>query len=113
VHDLLPAAEHLLLPSARVSESAESGALLEASQDRDEHSAELARNAVVVVLQSERNGGVAHAQSIADGFASIARAAVTITFDRALHGGALRFDSLSRSTQDAWLAAGAAVAAGL
>ncbi len=32
---------------------------------------------------------------------------------RALHGGALRFDSLESATRNAWLAASAAVAAGL
>ncbi|WP_394771403.1 AAA family ATPase [Lacisediminihabitans sp.] len=106
--------DQLVVATTALGEAAESGALLlEALHDRDEHSARLAKNAVVVVLQSERNGGMAAAQRIADGFASIARAAVTIPFDRALHGGALRFDSLSRATQDAWLAAGAAVADGL
>ncbi|TXN32516.1 AAA family ATPase [Lacisediminihabitans profunda] len=106
--------DQLVVATTALGEAAESGALLlEALQDRDEHSARLAENAVVVVLQSERNGGMAAAQRIAEGFATIARAVVTIPFDRALHGGALRFDSLNRATQDAWLAAGAAVADGL
>ena len=106
--------DQLVVATTALGESAESGALLlEALIERDEHSAELARNAVVVVLQSERNGTLAEAQRIADGFTSIARAAVTIPFDRALHGGALRYDAVSTATQNAWLAAGAAVAAGL
>jgi MinD-like ATPase involved in chromosome partitioning or flagellar assembly len=106
--------DQLVVATTALGESAESGALLlEALHERDEHSAALARNAVVVVLQSERNGTLAEAQRIADGFTGIARAAVTIPFDRALHGGALRYDSVSTATQNAWLAAGAAVADGL
>ncbi|TFB56398.1 ATPase [Cryobacterium tagatosivorans] len=106
--------DQLVVATTALGESAESGALLlEALHERDEHSAALARNAVVVVLQSERNGTLAEAQRIADGFSGIARAAVTIPFDRALHGGALRYDSVSTATQNAWLAAGAAVADGL
>jgi len=106
--------DQLVVATTALGESAESGALLlEALHERDEYSAALARNAVVVVLQSERNGTLAEAQRIADGFSGIARAAVTIPFDRALHGGALRYDSVSTATQNAWLAAGAAVADGL
>jgi MinD-like ATPase involved in chromosome partitioning or flagellar assembly len=106
--------DQLVVATTALGESAESGALLlEALAERDEHSAALARNAVVIVLQSERNGTLADAQKIADGFTGIARAAVTIPFDRALHGGALRYDAVTTSTKNAWLAAGAAVAAGL
>lgn len=106
--------DQLVVATTALGEPAESGALLlEALEQRDERSAELARNAVVIVLQSERNGTMAEAQRFADGFAGIARVAVTIPFDLSLHGGALRFDSLNRATQNAWLAAGAAVAAGL
>ncbi|TFD29103.1 AAA family ATPase [Cryobacterium sp. TMT2-23] len=106
--------DQLVVATTALGESAESGALLlEALTERDEHSANLARNAVVVVLQSEQNGTLADAQRIADGFTGIARAAVTIPFDRALHGGALRYDAVSTPTRNAWLAAGAAVAAGL
>ncbi len=106
--------DQLVVATTALGESAESGALLlEELKERGEHSAELARNAVVVVLQSEQNGSMATARSIADGFTGLARVAVTIPFDRALHGGALEYDSLNSATQDAWLAAGAAVADGL
>jgi putative peptide zinc metalloprotease protein len=106
--------DQLVVATTALGESAESGALLlEALAQRDEHSAELARNAVVVVLQSERTDTPERMRRIADGYASIARAAVIVPFDRALHSGALRYESLGRSTQEAWLAAGAAVAAGL
>ncbi|MCY7287331.1 MAG: AAA family ATPase [Cryobacterium sp.] len=106
--------DQLVVATTALGEPAESGALLlEALEARDEHSARLARSAVVVVLQSERQGTRADAQRIANGFSGLARIAVTIPFDRALHGGALRFDAIGTATQNAWLRAGAAVAAGL
>ena len=111
---MIDVTDQLVVVTTALGEPAESGALLlEALLERDESSAELAKNAVVVVLQSERDGTVADAQRIAAGFSNIARAAITIPFDRALHGGALRFDSLESATRNAWLAASAAVAAGL
>ena len=106
--------DQLVVATTALGESAESGALLlEELKERGEHSAELAKNAVVVVLQSEQNGSMATALRIADGFTGLARVVVTIPFDRALHGGSLEYDSLNTATQDAWLAAGAAVADGL
>jgi MinD-like ATPase involved in chromosome partitioning or flagellar assembly len=106
--------DQLVVATTALGESAESGALLlEALSERDEHSAALARNAVVVVLQSERNSTIADAKRVADGFTGLARMAVTIPFDRALHGGALRYDAVRPATRAAWLRAGAAVADGL
>ena len=67
----------------------------------------------MIVLQSERDGTAAAVRQIADGFARMARAVVTIPFDPALHNGPLRFDNLAISTQRAWLKAAAAVAEGL
>ena len=111
---MIEVTDQLVVPTTTQAESAESGALLlEALQARDERSARLARNAVVVVLRSERSSTPAEARRIADGFASIARSVVVVPFDRALHGGALRFDSLDGRTRDAWLRAGAAVSTGL
>ncbi|WP_241980371.1 hypothetical protein [Cryobacterium glaciale] len=106
--------DQLVVATTALGESAESGALLlEALSERDEHSASLARNAVVVVLQSERGSTLSDAKRVADGFTELARMAVTIPFDRALHGGALRYDAVRSSTRAAWLRAGAAVADGL
>jgi putative peptide zinc metalloprotease protein len=111
---MIDVTDQLVVPTTTQAESAESGALLlEALQSRDERSARLAKNAVVVVLRSERSSTASEARRIADGFAGIARSVVIVPFDQALHGGALRFDSLESSTRDAWLRASAAVAGGL
>ncbi|MET0480319.1 MAG: AAA family ATPase, partial [Mycetocola sp.] len=106
--------DQLVIPTTTQGESAESAALLlEALTARDERSAELAKNAVVVVLRSERASTAEQARRIADGFAGIARSVIIVPFDGALHDGALRFDSLESSTRRAWLSAAAAVASGL
>ena len=102
----------LVIATTALGEHAEAGALLlEALAQRDERSAQLAANAVVIVSQSEKTGS--GAQAIAQGFEGLARRAVTIPYDEALHGGKIRYDALSPATQRAWLAAGAAVAEGL
>lgn len=106
--------DQLVIPTTTQPESAESAALLlEALRDRDDRSARLASNAVVVVLRSERASTPSQARRIADGFAAIARSVIIVPFDAALHDGALRFDSLKSRTRNAWLEAGAAVASGL
>ena len=102
----------LVIATTALGEHAEAGALLlEALAQRDERSAQLAANAVVIVSQSEKTG--TGAQAIADGFTGLARRAVTIPYDDALHSGKIRYDALNRATQRAWLAAAAAVAEGL
>jgi len=102
----------LVIATTALGEHAEAGALLlEALAQRDERSAQLAANAVVIVSQSEKTGS--GAQAIAQGFEGLARRAVTIPYDEALHGGKIRYDALSPATQRAWLAAGSAVAEGL
>jgi MinD-like ATPase involved in chromosome partitioning or flagellar assembly len=104
--------DQLVIATTALGEHAEAGALLlEALAQRDEDSARLAANAVVIVSQSEKTGSGARA--IADAFDGLARRAVTIPYDDALHGGKIRFDSLAPATQRAWLAAAAAVAEGL
>jgi MinD-like ATPase involved in chromosome partitioning or flagellar assembly len=100
--------DQLVIATTALGEYAEAGALLlEALAQRDERSAQLAANAVVIVSQSEKNG--TGAQAIADGFNGIA----TIPYDDALHAGKIRYGALAPSTQRAWLAAAAAVAEGL
>jgi cellulose biosynthesis protein BcsQ len=102
----------LVIATTALGEHAEAGALLlEALAQRDDRSAQLAANAVVIVSQSEKNGS--GAQAIADNFTGLARQAVTIPYDDALHGGKIRYEALAPATQRAWLAAAAAVAAGL
>ena len=111
---MIDVTDQLVVVTTALGEPAESGALLlEALQERDERSAELAKRAVVIVLQSEPTGTAADARRIAKGFSSLAREAVVVPFDPALHGGTLRFDALRTPTRRAWLAAAAAAAHGL
>ena len=110
---MIDSAARLVVPTLAAPESAESAALLlEALAARDEHSARLARNAVVVVTQSER-GSASDVKRIAAGFDGLVRSVHEIPFDEALKGGPLRFDNLRSRTQRAWVAAAAAVAADL
>ncbi|WP_127817706.1 MinD/ParA family ATP-binding protein [Microbacterium sp. CPCC 204701] len=109
---MIDSSYQLVIPTLAAPESAESAALLlDALRERDERSRALADNAVVVVTQSEPTGSAA-ARRIADAFRGTVRAVHSIPFDPALKSGPLRFDSLRRTTQDAWLHAAAAVAGG-
>ena len=85
--------------------------LLNALADRDEHSARLADQAVVLVSQADREE--ADASSIARGYDALARAVVTVPYDPAMRQQWLRVDNLAAPTQRAYLRAAAAVAAGL
>lgn len=106
--------DQLVVATTALGEHAEAGALLlEDLSRRDEHAAKLVRGAVVIVSQSEKNGSLAAAQLIAEGFNGLACKAASIPFDEALHGGKIHFDALSATAQRAWLAAAAAVAEGL
>ncbi|WP_431246606.1 AAA family ATPase [Leifsonia xyli] len=106
--------DQLVIATTALGEHAEAGALLlEALLQRDANSARLARDAVVIVSQSERTGPASDAGRVAAGFAPLARRAVTIPFDPEMHGGRLSFESLAGRTQRAWLHAAAAVAEGL
>lgn len=106
--------DQLVIATTTLEEHAEAGALLlEALQARGGRYAELSQNAVVIVSQSDKNGTAAQAQEIADGFAQLARRAVTIPYDAALHKGRIRWGSLRPATQRAWLSAAAGVAEGL
>ncbi|MBD8043920.1 ATPase [Arthrobacter sp. Sa2BUA2] len=106
--------DQLVIATTTVEEHAEAGALLlEALQERGGRSAELARGAVVIVSQADRNGTEAQARKVAEAFKVLARAAVTIPYDPALVKGQIRYASLRPATQRAWLKAAAAVAEGL
>ncbi len=106
--------DQLVIATTALGEHAEAGALLlEALLQRDAHSARLAREAVVIVSQSERTGPAADVRRVAAGFRPLARSAVTIPFDPEMHGGRLSFESLAPRTRRAWLHAAAAVAEGL
>ncbi|MGH1525557.1 AAA family ATPase [Leifsonia sp. L25] len=106
--------DQLVIATTALGEHAEAGALLlEALMQRDAQSARLARDAVVIVSQSERTGPESNVTRVAKGFEPLARRAVTIPFDPEMHGGRLAFDTLAPRTRRAWLHAAAAVAEGL
>lgn len=106
--------DQLVVATTTRDDHAEAGALLlEALSERDERSAALASQAVVVVTQADPKAATAEVDRVASGYRSLARDAVTIPFDPAIVDGVLRYGSLRPSTQRAWLAAGAAVARGL
>jgi MinD-like ATPase involved in chromosome partitioning or flagellar assembly len=110
---MIDSAAQLVVPTLAAPESAESAALLlEALAARDEHSARLAREAVVIVTQSER-GSAADVERVASAFEGLVRSVHRIPFDTGLKGGPLRFDNLRPTTQRAWTAAATAVAADL
>ncbi len=110
---MIDSAAQLVVPTTASPESAESAALLlEALAARDDHSAQLAREAVVIVTQSER-GSAAEVKQVATAFEGLVRSVHQIPFDAGLKGGPLRFDNLRPTTQRAWTAAAAAVAADL
>ena len=105
-------ADQIVVVTTTRPDHAEAGRLLlNALADRDEHSARLADNAVVLVSQADREE--AQAASIAQGFDAVARAVVTVPYDPAMRQQWLRVDNLSPATQRAYLRAAAAVAAGL
>ena len=106
--------DQLVIATTALGEHAEAGALLlEALGQRDERSARLAAQAVVIVSQSEKTGTTSDARRVADGFQPLARRAVSIPYDPAMHGGRLEYTALAAHTRRAWLHAAAAVAEGL
>jgi MinD-like ATPase involved in chromosome partitioning or flagellar assembly len=106
--------DQLVIATTVLGEHAEAGALLlEALSQRDEASARLASQAVVIVSQSEKAGAAADARKVAAGFEPLARQAVSVPFDPAIHGGRLEYAALSPASRRAWLQAAAAVAEGL
>lgn len=110
---MVDSSHQLVIPTLAAPESAESAALLlDALHNRDERSAGMADDAVIIVTQSEASAGPA-ARRVADGFEEHVRSVEVIPFDPALKSGPLRFDTLRRHTRDAWLRAAAAAAQGL
>ena len=106
--------DQLVVATTTRDDHAEAGALLlEALGERDEHSATLAAQAVVVVTQADPKATSGDVQRVVDGYTSLAREAVAVPFDPGMVDGVLRYGSLRPGTQRAWLAAGAAVARGL
>lgn len=105
-------ADQIVVATTTRTDHAEAGRLLlQGLSSRDERSAALAANAVVVISQADREEPPA--TSLVDGFAGIAREVVTIPYDRAMREQWLRSDKLAPATRAAWLHAAAAVARGL
>ena len=110
---MIDSSAQLVVPTLAAPESAESAALLlEALAARDDHSARLARDAVVIITQSEP-GSTAEVRRIAAAFEGMVRAVHQIPFDAGLKSGPLRFAALRPATRRAWVAAAAAVASEL
>lgn len=105
-------ADQIVIATTTRTDHAEAGRLLlQGLSGRDERSATLAANAVVVISQADREEPPA--TSLVDGFAGIAREVVTIPYDRSMREQWLRSDKLAPTTRAAWLHAAAAVARGL
>ncbi|TYC96613.1 chromosome partitioning protein ParA [Arthrobacter echini] len=105
--------DQLVVPTTEMEDRAEAALLtLRGLQERDEHAARLAENAVVIVSQSEP-GNTSSTQRIADGFRPFVRAVCTVPYDPALKAGLIVHDDLDSRTRRAWLRAGAEVAQGL
>ncbi|WP_169583268.1 MULTISPECIES: ParA family protein [Microbacterium] len=99
---MIDSSYQLVIPTLAAPEPAESASLLlDALRRRDERSAQLAANAVVVVTNPEPTQR-AEVDRIVDGFTGQVGAVATIPFDPALKSGPLRFDALHPKTRDAW-----------
>ena len=106
-------ASQLVIPTLTAPESAESAALLlEALRERNERSADLAANAVVVVTQSERSRA-RDVQAIKERFTPLVRSVEIVPFDPSLKSGPLRHGSLRTQTGEAWIQVAAAAASEL
>lgn len=106
--------DQLVVATTTRDDHAEAGALLlEALAERDQRSADLAQQAVVVVTQADSKAPAGDLARVANGYGALAREAITIPFDPRMVDGHLRYGSLAPATQRAWLAAAAAVARGL
>lgn len=106
--------DQLVVATSSRAEHAEAGALLlEALAERDERSANLARNAVAVVSQSDEKATASEIRRIEDGYRELVREVVRIPYDPAMGAAQLHYRVLRPETQRAWLAAAAAIARGL
>lgn len=111
---MIDLSDQLVVATTTKDEHAEAGALLlEALADRDERSAALADDAVVIVSESNDSAKPTEAAEVREGFSKLAREAVSIPYDPAMVDGVLHYDALRNGTQRAWLRAAAAVARGL
>ncbi|MGM7668109.1 AAA family ATPase [Microbacterium sp. A93] len=110
---MIDRADQIVVATTTRDDHAEAGALLlEALEDRDERSAKLAEQSVVVVSQADPKATAADVSHIVGGYQSLAREVVTIPFDHEMVDGHLHYGALANNTQRAWLSAAASVARG-
>ena len=103
--------DQLVVATTTRDDHAEAGALLlEALAERDPKSADLAKNAVVVITQADSKATPIDIKRVAEGYQTMVPAVITIPFDPAMVDGLLRYGSLRPITQRSWLGAAAAVA---
>lgn len=107
-------ADQLVVPTTTMEDRVEAALLtLQGLDRRNERTAALAANAVVVVSEWQPNQG-SISQKIADDFRPYVRDVVIVPFDQALKSGQIRYGgALQPATRRAWLRAAAAVARGL
>lgn len=109
---MIDRADAIVVPTTTRPEHAESARLLLDELARtDAHCAHLAANALVIVSQASKAEPTP--EHLVSAFRTITRASTGIPYDPAMSGRPLLLESLAPSTQRAWLAAGAALAAGL
>ena len=105
--------DQLVIATTTMEDRAEAGRLtLHTLAARDERSARLARDAVVIISQWKPED-IREAKRIAEGFEPLVRRVVTVPYDPALKAGPIRYTDLKPATRRAWLTAAAAVAHGL
>lgn len=111
---MIDRADQIVVATTTRDDHAEAGALLlEALEDRDERSAQLAEQSVVVVSQADPKATAADVDHIVSGYRSLARDVISIPFDHEMVDGHLHYGALAKQTQRAWLSAAASVARGL
>lgn len=111
---MLDTTDQLIIPVLADVESAEGvRTLLDELSARDERSARLASEAVVVVSEWPQPVYPRELKSLVDGLSAMVRAVEVLPFDPALKNGALRFDNLKPQTQDVYVKVAAHAARGM
>ena len=106
--------DQLVTVTTTRADHAEAGALLlEALSRRNAHSAQLARDSVTIITQSDPKATDESIARLRKGYSALSREVAFIPYDPAMVEGALVLDNLKPATQRAWLMAAADVAEGL
>jgi hypothetical protein len=111
---MLDATDQLIIPVLADVESAEGvRTLLEELGARDERSARLAADAVVVVSEWPQPVNSRELSAVVGGLSEMVRAVEVLPFDPSLKNGALRFERLKPQTQDVYVKVAAHAARGM